>query len=56
MMSVRYLESLFYQVKATDLTMLAFPALSILGAALLAAVIPVMRAVQIDPARMLRAE
>jgi predicted permease len=56
MMSVRYLESLFYQVKATDVTMLAFPALSILAAALLASIIPVMRAVQIDPARMLRAE
>jgi predicted permease len=56
MMCVRYLESLFYQVEATDVTMLAFPALSILAAALLASIIPVMRAVQIDPARMLRAE
>jgi predicted permease len=56
MISVRYLESLFYQVKATDVTMLAFPALSILAAALLAAVIPVIRAVRIDPATMLRAE
>jgi ABC-type antimicrobial peptide transport system permease subunit len=56
MISVRYLESLFYQVKATDMTMLAFPALSILAAVLLAAVIPVIRAVRIDPATMLRAE
>jgi ABC-type antimicrobial peptide transport system permease subunit len=36
--------------------MLAFPALSILAAAVLAAVIPVIRAVRIDPATMLRAE
>jgi ABC-type lipoprotein release transport system permease subunit len=36
--------------------MLALPSLSIFGAALLAAVIPVIRAVRIDPATMLRAE
>jgi ABC-type lipoprotein release transport system permease subunit len=36
--------------------MLAFPSLAILGAALLAAVVPVIRAVRIDPATMLRAE
>jgi ABC-type antimicrobial peptide transport system permease subunit len=56
MVSARYIESLFYQVKATDLGMLAFPSLAILGAALLAAVVPVIRAVRIDPATMLRAE
>jgi putative ABC transport system permease protein len=54
--SVRYIESLFYQVKATDASMLAFPALAILGAALVAAVVPVIRAVRIDPAMMLRVE
>jgi ABC-type antimicrobial peptide transport system permease subunit len=54
--SVRYIESLFYQVKATDASMLAFPALAVLGAALLAAVVPVIRAVRIDPAMMLRVE
>jgi hypothetical protein len=41
--SVRYIESLFYQVKGTDVTMLAFPSLAILGAALVIAVVPVMR-------------
>jgi ABC-type antimicrobial peptide transport system permease subunit len=56
MISVRYLQSLFYQAKPTDVAMLAFPSLSILGTALLAAVIPVIRAVRIDPATMLRAE
>ncbi len=56
MASVRYIESLFYQVKATDLQMLALPALAILAGALLAALRPVMRAVRIDPATMLRVE
>jgi hypothetical protein len=54
--SVRYIESLFYQVKATDLQMLAVPSLAILAGALLAALRPVMRAVRIDPATMLRVE
>jgi putative ABC transport system permease protein len=56
MLSVRYVESLFYQVKATDMQMLAFPALAILVGALLAALRPVMQAVRIDPASMLRTE
>jgi predicted permease len=56
MVSVRYIEALFYQVKATDASMLAFPSLAILGAALLAAAVPVIRAVRIDPATMLRVE
>jgi predicted permease len=56
MLSVRYLESLFYQVKATDLEMLALPSLAILVGALLAALRPVIQAVRIDPASMLRAD
>ena len=36
--------------------MLALPAVTILAAALLAALPPVIRAVRIDPAAMLRAE
>jgi len=36
--------------------MLTFPSLCILGASLLAAVIPVMRSVRVDPAKTLRAE
>lgn len=56
MLSVRYVESLFYQVKATDLQMLALPSLAILVGALLAALRPVIQAVRIDPASMLRAE
>jgi putative ABC transport system permease protein len=53
---VRYIETLFYQVKATDVAMLAFPSLILLVAALLAALPPVIHAVRIDPVRMLRAE
>jgi predicted permease len=53
---VRYIETLFYQVKATDMTMLAFPSLTICAAALLAAVPAVVRAVRIDAVTMLRAE
>jgi ABC-type antimicrobial peptide transport system permease subunit len=56
MLSVRYVESLFYQVKATDLQMLALPSLAILAGALLAALRPVIQAVRIDPALMLRNE
>jgi predicted permease len=54
--SVRYIESLLYQVKPTDPRMLALPSLIILAAALVAALPPVIRAVRIDPATMLRAE
>ncbi|MGB8474177.1 MAG: FtsX-like permease family protein [Candidatus Acidiferrum sp.] len=54
MISVRYIESRFYQVKPTDLQMLALPTLAILVGALLAALRPVIRAVRIDPASMLR--
>jgi predicted permease len=54
--SVRYIESLLYQVKPTDPQMLALPFLIILAAALVAALPPVIRAVRIDPATTLRAE
>ena len=56
MASVRYIETLFYQVKATDLAMLAFPSLTLLAVALLAALPAVIRAVRTDPVAMLRAE
>jgi predicted permease len=56
MASVRYIETLFYQVKPTDLPMLVLPSLTILAAALLAALPAVIHAVRIDPVTMLRAE
>jgi len=54
--SVRFIESLLFQVKATDLGVLALPAVIIFAVALLAALPAVMRAVRIDPATMLRSE
>jgi ABC-type antimicrobial peptide transport system permease subunit len=56
MASVRYIESLLYQVKAGDPAMLAVPSLTILAAAVLAALPAVFRAVRIDPVAMLRVE
>jgi putative ABC transport system permease protein len=54
--SARYIATLLYQVKPTDAPMLALPAITILSAALLAALPPVLRAIRIDPSEMLRAE
>ncbi|HTZ89795.1 MAG TPA: ABC transporter permease [Alloacidobacterium sp.] len=54
--SVRYIESLLYQVKATDAGVLAVPCLTILGVVLMAAVPAVLRALKIDPVKMLRVE
>jgi predicted permease len=54
--SARFIESLLFEVKATDPWILALPAAGILGVALLAALPPVMRAVRTDPVAMLRSE
>jgi len=54
--SVQYIESLLFQVKPTDPQMLALPSLIILAAALVAALPPMIRAVRIDPAEILRTE
>jgi predicted permease len=56
MASARYIETLLYQVKPTDLGLLALPSLIILAAALLAALPAVIHAVRIDPVTMLRSE
>jgi predicted permease len=56
MASVRYIETLFYQVKATDVGMLALPALAVFFAAVVAALPAVMRAVRVDPVDTLRSE
>jgi len=59
---VRYIETLFYQVKATGLDVLAVPSLTILTAALLAAIggaaafLPARRASRLDPSQVLRNE
>jgi ABC-type antimicrobial peptide transport system permease subunit len=52
----RYVESLFYQVKATDLGILAIPSLTILVAALIAMLPAVLNALRVDPVKMLRSE
>jgi predicted lysophospholipase L1 biosynthesis ABC-type transport system permease subunit len=54
--SVRYIETLLYGVKATELSVLAVPSLGLLAAAVLAAVPAVIRAVGTDPTGLLRAE
>jgi putative ABC transport system permease protein len=56
LVSARYIETLFYQVKATDPAMLAIPALAIVAAAMLAALPAVIHALRIDPVTMLRSE
>ena len=56
MASVRYVATLLFQVNPTGLAMLASPTLTILAAALLAAVPAVIRAVRVNPASMLRAD
>jgi putative ABC transport system permease protein len=56
MASVRFIETLFYQVKATDAGMLMLPALSLFAAALLASLPAVLQAVRIDPVNTLRSE
>jgi ABC-type antimicrobial peptide transport system permease subunit len=54
--SERYIETLLYQVKATDAGILAAPVLTVVAIALLASLPPIMDAVRIDPAVTLRAE
>jgi ABC-type antimicrobial peptide transport system permease subunit len=54
--AARYVESPFYQVKATDTDMLALPACAILVTALVATLPAVLRALGTDPTEILRAE
>jgi putative ABC transport system permease protein len=54
--SIRFIETLLFEVKATDVGVLALPTVTILAVSLLAAVPAVVRAVRIDPATMLRSE
>jgi predicted permease len=54
--SARYVVSLLYEVKPTQWGFLALPAATILMAAVLAALPAAIRAIRIDPAKMLRAE
>jgi ABC-type antimicrobial peptide transport system permease subunit len=53
--AARYVESLFYQVKATDADMIALPACAILLTALVATLPALLRALRTDPTEILRA-
>jgi predicted permease len=54
--AARSVESLFYQVKATDADMIALPVCAILLTALVATLPAVLRALRTDPTEILRAE
>jgi predicted permease len=54
--TARYVESLFYQVKATDADMIASPTCAILLTALVATLPAVLRALRTDPTEILRSE
>jgi predicted permease len=56
MISVRYIETLFFQVKPTDPGALALPSLTIVAAAMLAAVSAIMHALRTDVVKALRAD
>lgn len=54
--AARYVEALFYQVKATDADMIASPTCAILLTALVATVPAVLRALRTDPTEILRSQ
>ena len=54
--SARYIESLFFQVKATDADMLALPACAIFLTALVSTLPAILLALRTDPTELLRAE
>jgi ABC-type antimicrobial peptide transport system permease subunit len=56
LLTVRYIESLLYQVKATDAATFILPALTLFTVAALASVPAAIAAARIDPVEMLRAE
>jgi predicted permease len=53
MASLRYIETLLYRVNPTDPFVLAIPSLSIIAAALLAAIQPLIHAMRIDPVELI---
>jgi predicted permease len=54
--AARYVQSLFYQVKATDADMIALPTCAFLLTALFASMPAVLRALRTDPTEILRSE
>jgi predicted lysophospholipase L1 biosynthesis ABC-type transport system permease subunit len=56
LLSVRYIQELFYHVRPTDFPILALPSVMLLAAASVAAIPVVLRAIHTDPASVLRSE
>jgi ABC-type antimicrobial peptide transport system permease subunit len=54
--SSRYIETLFYQVKATDVSMLSLPLLILMATALVSTIPAILRAVRTEPSEILRSE
>jgi predicted permease len=54
--AARYVQSLFYQVKATDAGLIALPTCALLLSALVATLPAVLRALRTDPTEILRSE
>jgi ABC-type lipoprotein release transport system permease subunit len=54
--SIPYVESMLYQVRLSDASILALPSLTIIAVALLAALPAAIRAARTDPVKMLRTE
>lgn len=54
--STRYIESLLFGVQASDPQMIALPLATLAAIALIATLPPVLRAIRIDPAEVLRSE
>jgi len=54
--AARHVQSLFYQVKATDADMIALPACALLFSSLVATLPAVLRALRTDPTEILRTE
>jgi predicted permease len=54
--AARYVQSLFYQVKATDADLIALPTCAMLFSALVATLPAVLRALRTDPTEILRSE
>ena len=54
--SVRYIESLLYQVRPTALPVLLVPVLTVIGAAVIAVLPAVIHALKIDAVTLLRAD
>jgi predicted permease len=56
LIGARVVEPLFFQVKATDPSMLVLPSATLLAAALLASIVPVARALRVNLPKLLRTD